>query len=129
MRFVCWGQVGFLIHATFTFAADQDFLENDIRVKPDLDALGALGDAGWYCARAILWANDFNLPKSVTALPYLTKRALSYPALHWDDGKVATLHCSFLANLTMTIVASGTKGSLHLNDFVIPFEEKQVWVH
>ncbi|KAF5781671.1 hypothetical protein HanRHA438_Chr11g0499191 [Helianthus annuus] len=25
----------------------------------------------------------------------------------------------------MTIVASGTKGSLHLNDFVIPFEEKQ----
>ncbi|KAM0035902.1 putative gfo/Idh/MocA-like oxidoreductase, NAD(P)-binding domain superfamily [Helianthus debilis subsp. tardiflorus] len=118
------------IHATFTFAADQDFLENDIRVKPDLDALGALGDAGWYCARAILWANDFNLPKSVTALPgtIFNKAGVIIScgaALHLDDGKVATLHCSFLANLTMTIVASGTKGSLHLNDFVIPFEEKQ----
>ncbi|GKB14751.1 hypothetical protein Tco_0848674 [Tanacetum coccineum] len=35
------------MNAVFTFAADPDFLENDIRVKPDLDALGALGDAGW----------------------------------------------------------------------------------
>ncbi|KAI7757417.1 hypothetical protein M8C21_016053 [Ambrosia artemisiifolia] len=118
------------IYATFTFAADQDFLENDIRVKPDLDALGALGDAGWYCARAILWANDFNLPKSVTALPgtIFNKAGVIISCgafLRWDDGRVATLHCSFLANLTMSIVASGTKGSLHLNDFVIPFEEKQ----
>ncbi|KAK1428359.1 hypothetical protein QVD17_17192 [Tagetes erecta] len=118
------------IHATFTFAADQDFLENDIRVKPDLDALGALGDAGWYCVRFILWANDFNLPKSVTALPgtIFNKAGVIIScgaALHWEDGKVATFHCSFLANLTMTVTASGTKGSLHLNDFVIPFEEKQ----
>lgn len=114
----------------FTFAADQDFLENDIRVKPDLDALGALGDAGWYCVRAILWANDFNLPKSVTALPgtIFNKAGVIIScgaALHWEDGKVATFHCSFLANLTMTVTTSGTKGTLHLSDFVIPFEEKQ----
>ncbi|XP_076898094.1 putative oxidoreductase At4g09670 [Bidens hawaiensis] len=118
------------INAVFTFAADQDFLENDIRVKPDLDALGALGDAGWYCIRAILWANYFNLPKTVTALPgtIFNKAGVIIScgaALHWEDGRVATFHCSFLANLTMTIAASGTKGSLHLNDFVIPFEEKQ----
>jgi len=38
-------------------------------VKPDLDGLGALGDTGWYCIRAILWAVDYELPKSVLAFP------------------------------------------------------------
>nr|XP_043636877.1 uncharacterized oxidoreductase At4g09670-like [Erigeron canadensis] len=118
------------MNAVFTFAADPDFLENDIRVKPDLDALGALGDAGWYCIRAILWAADFQLPKYVTALPgtVFNKAGVIIAcgaSLHWEDGKVATFHCSFLANLTMTITACGTKGSLHLHDYVIPFEEKQ----
>ncbi|XP_058092116.1 uncharacterized oxidoreductase At4g09670-like [Magnolia sinica] len=32
-----------------------------------MDALGALGDAGWYCIRAILWATDYQLPKIVAA--------------------------------------------------------------
>ncbi|CAK9145454.1 unnamed protein product [Ilex paraguariensis] len=46
-----------------------EFLKNDIRIKLDLDALGALGDTGWYCTRGILWANEYELPKTVTALP------------------------------------------------------------
>ncbi|GJX20466.1 uncharacterized oxidoreductase-like protein [Tanacetum coccineum] len=117
------------MNAVFTFAADPDFLENDIRVKPDLDALGALGDAGWYCVRSILWATDFNLPKSVTALPgtVFNKAGVIMScsaALQWEDGKVATFHCSFLVNRTMSITASGTKGSLHIDDYAIPFEEK-----
>ncbi|KAI3513641.1 hypothetical protein L1887_20978 [Cichorium endivia] len=118
------------IHAVSTFAADPDFLENDIRAKPDLDALGALGDVGWYCVRAVLWANDFRLPKSVTAFPgtVFNKAGVIIScgaALHWEDGKVATFHCSFLGNLTMSVTATGTKGSLYINDFLIPFEEKQ----
>lgn len=36
-------------------------------MKRDCDALGALGDLGWYCIRAILWAYDFQAPLSVTA--------------------------------------------------------------
>ncbi|KAM7518640.1 hypothetical protein LguiB_017602 [Lonicera macranthoides] len=116
------------VHACFTFAADPDFLENDIRVKPDLDALGVLGDTGWYCIRGILWAADFELPKSVIALrgPVFNKAGVIFScgaSLHWDDGKVATFHCSFFGNLTMDITAVGTKGTMHLNDFVIPFEE------
>ncbi|KAJ9560605.1 hypothetical protein OSB04_005765 [Centaurea solstitialis] len=118
------------MNAIFTFAADANFLENDIRVKPDLDALGALGDAGWYCIRSILWANDFQLPKFAKALPgTLFNKAgviMSCGAsLHWEDGKVATLHCSFYGNLTMNVIAIGTKGTLHLEDYVIPFEEKR----
>lgn len=99
-------------------------------MKPDLDALGALGDAGWYCIRSILWAADFELPKSVIALrgPIFNKAGVLMScgaSLHWEDGKVATFHCSFLENLTMDLTAVGTKGTLHLHDFIIPFEENQ----
>ncbi|WJX66254.1 hypothetical protein P8452_50826 [Trifolium repens] len=118
------------IHTVFTFCADPDFLENDIRVKPDLDALGALGDEGWYCVRAILWAANYELPKTVLASrePILNKAGVILScgaSLYWEDGKVATFFCSFLSNLAMDITAVGTKGTLHVHDFIIPYEEKK----
>uniref|UniRef100_A0A0V0HY72 Putative oxidoreductase family protein-like n=1 Tax=Solanum chacoense TaxID=4108 RepID=A0A0V0HY72_SOLCH len=118
------------VNTCFTFTADQNFLENDIRVKPDLDGLGALGDVGWYCIRGILWAADYELPKSVIALrnPVFNKAGVIIScgaSLLWEDGKVGTFHCSFLTNLTMDLTAVGTKGTLHLHDFIIPFEEKK----
>ncbi|KAI4346572.1 hypothetical protein L6164_007457 [Bauhinia variegata] len=118
------------IHTCFTFNADADFLKNDIRVKPDLDALGALGDEGWYCIRAILFAANYELPKTVIALrePVLNESGVILAcggSLCWEDGKVATFHCSFLTNLTMDITAVGTKGTLHVHDFVIPFQERE----
>lgn len=117
------------IHTVFTFTADPDFLKNDIRVKPDLDALGALGDVGWYCARAILWVANYELPKTVTALRGAIHNESGVllacgACLQWEDGKIATFHCSFLSNLTMDITAIGTHGTLHVNDFVVPCEEK-----
>ncbi|KAI4320484.1 hypothetical protein MLD38_033961 [Melastoma candidum] len=118
------------IHSCFTFAADPDFLKNDIRVKPDLDSLGALGDVGWYCVRAILWVVDFELPKTVTALQgsVLNDSGVILScggSLLWGDGKVATFHCSFMSHLTMDITALGTNGTLHVHDFVIPYQEKE----
>ncbi|GAV68670.1 GFO_IDH_MocA domain-containing protein/GFO_IDH_MocA_C domain-containing protein [Cephalotus follicularis] len=118
------------VHTCFSFAADPDFLKGDIRVKPDLDALGALGDAGWYGVGAILFAADYELPKTVTALhgPVFNEAGVILEcgaSLLWEDGKVATFNCSFLTNLTMDITAIGTKGTLHLNDFVVPFQEHE----
>jgi predicted dehydrogenase len=116
------------INSLFSFRADEDFLQNDIRVKPDLDALGALGDIGWYCIRAILWAVDYELPKTVIALRDPVKNhagvLLSCGAtLYWSDGKNATFSCSFLTNLTMDMTIVGTNGTLHVTDFVIPYQE------
>ncbi|MCL7022780.1 hypothetical protein MKW94_024364 [Papaver nudicaule] len=116
------------VHSIFTFTAEDEFLKNDIRVKPDLDALGALGDVGWYCIRSILWVANYELPKSVTALrgPIFHDSGVILAcgaSLQWEDGKVATFQASFLTNLTMDITALGTKGTLHLHDFVIPFQE------
>jgi len=117
------------INSVFCFRANEDFLQNDIRVKPDLDALGALGDAGWYCFRAILWAVDYELPKTVIALRNPVKNRSGVllacgATLYWADGKTATFSCSFLTNLTMDITLVGTNGTLHVTDFVIPYEEK-----
>ncbi|KAF7820275.1 putative oxidoreductase [Senna tora] len=106
-----------------------DFLAHDIRVKPELDGLGALGDLGWYCIRAILWAADYNLPSSVVALPGAILNddgvILSCTAsLHWpDSATTATFHCSFLSYLSFDLTALGTRGSLRLRDLLIPFEE------
>ncbi|GFP79018.1 uncharacterized oxidoreductase at4g09670 [Phtheirospermum japonicum] len=118
------------VHSSFTLPFNKDFFENDIRVKPDLDALGALGDVGWYCIRSILWAADLNLPKSVLALRGTVFNSagviLSCGAcLQWEDGKTATFHCSFLANTTMDLTVVGTNGTLWLHDFVVPIEEKK----
>ncbi|KAI5065186.1 hypothetical protein GOP47_0019881 [Adiantum capillus-veneris] len=60
------------VHASFFVpmkAYDPNFFTENIRINPELDALGALGDLGWYCARAILWAYDYNLPASIVVLP------------------------------------------------------------
>ncbi|KAJ7975517.1 Oxidoreductase family, NAD-binding rossmann fold protein [Quillaja saponaria] len=116
------------IHSCITYNAGPDFMNNSIKVKPDLDALGALGDIGWYCIRAILWAVDYELPKKVVALHGTVCNEAGVilscgSSLHWEDGKVATFYCSFLTYITFDIKALGTKGSLSLNDFVQPFLE------
>ncbi|CAE6129574.1 unnamed protein product [Arabidopsis arenosa] len=118
------------INSCFTFAGDEDFLKNDIRVKPGLDGLGALGDVGWYAIRATLFANNFGLSKTVTAFPDAILNELGVilscgASLSWEDGRTATIYGSFLANLTMEITAIGTKGTLRVHDFVIPFQESE----
>lgn len=97
-------------------------------MKPDLDGLGSLGDTGWYCIRSILWAVDYELPKTAIAFksPVFNKAGVILACgaqLLWEDGKVATFQCSFLSNLAMDLTVIGTRGSLHLNDYVIPFTE------
>ncbi|CAM0885488.1 unnamed protein product [Alopecurus aequalis] len=118
-----------VINSVSSYRANEDFLHNDIRMKPDLDALGALGDVGWYCIRAILWAVDYELPRNVITLREPVKNQAGVllacgATLYWADGKIATFHCSFLTNLTMDITVVGTNGTLHVTDLIIPYEEK-----
>lgn len=117
-------------YSSLLFAASKDFLENNIRVNPNLDALGVLGDAGWYCIRSILWAADFQLPNSVVALPGTVFNSVGVitacsAALNWEGGKTATFNCSFFGNLTMDMIVVGNNGTLHVRDYIIPFEENQ----
>lgn len=99
-------------------------------MKPDLDAHGALGDLAWYCIGASLWAKDYQLPTTVTALPDVTRNAagviLSCTAsLQWDQPNhtISTIYCSFLSHTTMDLAICGSNGSVHLKDFIIPYQE------
>lgn len=55
------------IDAHVTFPGGEDFMKTDIRVQPDLEPYGALGDVGWYCIRWILHVLDFQMPDTVSA--------------------------------------------------------------
>lgn len=116
------------IHSIFSYNSGEIFLKDDIRVKPDLDPLGALGDAGWYCIRAILWATDYRLPNTLTAFKDAELNEAGVilscgASLHFPDGEVATFYCSFLSNLTMEMSVLGANGFIRVHDFVIPFRE------
>lgn len=119
-----------MIHSTFSFAGGPDFLTNNIRTDPNLDSLGALGDIGWYCIRAILWATAYDLPQTAVASrhPVLNDYGVILScggSLYWPDGKVATFYCSFLTSLTMDLTILGTKSSLRIHDFAIPLDENE----
>ncbi|KAK6280254.1 PREDICTED: uncharacterized oxidoreductase At4g09670 [Theobroma cacao] len=118
------------IYSTSTTSVSPEFLENDIRVKADMDALGALGDIGWYCLGAILWAKNYQLPTLVTALPDVSKNSngviLSCSAsIQYGEPAetVAIIHCSFFSSTSMDLAITGSRGSLNLRDFIIPYQE------
>ncbi|KAK4360040.1 hypothetical protein RND71_022269 [Anisodus tanguticus] len=117
------------IHSSSSYSPGQDFLENNIRVKPDLDALGALGDAGWYCIGAILWVMNQTPPTTVTALPTVARNSAGViltcsASLYWEkEETVATFYCSFVSHETMDLKVYGSNGTCYLYDFIIPFDE------
>ncbi|GAQ89884.1 hypothetical protein KFL_005730050 [Klebsormidium nitens] len=100
----------------------------DIRLDSALDALGALGDVGWYCIGHSLWAMDWDLPQRVVAQPG-TKTSKGGvitsigATLVWADGRVATFYCSFEAAWGQQAYLVGTNGHIHWNDLCIPMRE------
>ncbi|KAF8105028.1 hypothetical protein N665_0163s0002 [Sinapis alba] len=96
----------------------------------DSDRFGQLKTVRWYTIRATLLANNFELPNTVTAFPGAVLNEAGVilscgASLTWEDGRTATIYCSFLANLTMEITAIGTNGTLRVHDFIIPFKETE----
>ncbi|KAI3722968.1 hypothetical protein L2E82_34217 [Cichorium intybus] len=123
-----FGQVR-TIYSSSSYLPPPQFFEDDIRTKADLDGLGALGDAGWYCIGAILWAMNYKLPTTVTALPATTRNSSGVIMsttvfLHWEQEETtAIFYCSFLSHETMSVSVLGSTGSFHVEDLIIPYEE------
>lgn len=114
----------------FSFAGDKTFLRTNIRTHSGLEPLGCLGDLGWYCVYFTLQVMGGRMPlqatgrihveaaqsKALQPVPLEFSGELLYP-----DGVSATYFCSFIAENAEWAVVSGTAGSLHLEDFVLPF--------
>jgi predicted dehydrogenase len=116
------------IASQFSFAAPDEFLKSNIRVSRDLEPLGALGDLGWYNIRFSLWVMKYHMPERVGgrtlaehgsgngAVPVEFSGELFFP-----HGVSASFYCSFRTENQQWAHASGTKGSVSLSDFVLPF--------
>ncbi|HEY6167068.1 MAG TPA: Gfo/Idh/MocA family oxidoreductase [Verrucomicrobiae bacterium] len=116
--------------SAFSFLGDEDFFRSDIRVHSGLEPFGCLGDLGWYCIRLSLWAMKWQLPRAVTGrilsehgrddspMPVPTEFS---GELLFDGGVSAGFYCSFRTANEQWANISGTRGGLHLPDFVLPF--------
>jgi predicted dehydrogenase len=118
------------IAAHFSFAGGDDFLRGNIRTHSSLEPLGCLGDLGWYCIRFALWAMRYEMPAQVTArILSEVSQGSNLPAvptemncdLLFANGASASFHCSFISENAEWVNVSGTKGSVFVTDFVLPF--------
>jgi predicted dehydrogenase len=117
------------IAAQFSFGATPEFFQGNIRAHSGLEPLGCLGDLGWYCIRFVLCMLDGELPSGVSGHLLASHGRPDSPAavptefsaeLFFRDGRSASLFCSFLAEIQQWANVSGTKGSIHVPDFVLP---------
>ena len=118
------------ISAVFSFNAPDDFLSGNIRMHSQLEPFGCLGDLGWYCIRFMLWAMNWEMPVSVTGHLLASQGRADSPdqvpmecsaELVFPSGVSAGFYCSFQTENQQLMTLSGTKGYLHMPDFVLPF--------
>jgi len=119
------------ISSAFSFRGGDDFTARDIRAQAGLEPTGCLGDLGWYCLRASLWAMNWQLPRRVSGrvLESATVEE-GMPAtmefsgeLDFSNGATASFHCSFLSPDQKWLNVSGTKGNFRVADFVVPSDD------
>ena len=131
-QFIDDGTLGKLRRVTSAFSFNWDTIPYDnIRAKNEL-AGGSLGDLGYYCVRAILWAFD-NLPTQVFATArYKVGVDLNFSGLLWfEDKRMASFDSAFDTGARKWFEVAGTNASLICDDFVIPWKEESArfWIH
>jgi predicted dehydrogenase len=118
------------ITSQFSFMAPEEFLKGNIRVSHELEPLGALGDLGWYNIRFALWVMKYQMPHSVSGrlLAQHARQDSHKPVplefsgeLFFPGGVSGSFYCSFQTENQQWANVSGTKGYLHVPDFVVPF--------
>lgn len=116
------------ISSVFSFRGDDDFAAADIRSRVELEPAGCLGDLGWYCLRASLWAMHWQLPTRVSGRILATSTdAQGHSAitefsgeLDFPGGASASFYCSFHSPNQEWLNISGTQASLRVADFIAP---------
>ena len=118
------------INSQFSFLGGDEFKQNDIRLRSDLEKFGCLGDLGWYNVLFTLCANNFEMPIGLSAQliesyhhpdsekPVPTEVSVE---MTFVDGVTAAFYCSFDTQHQQWATICGTEGYLSVSDFVLPF--------
>ena len=101
--------------------ANEAFFKENIRVNPETEPLGCMGDLGWYNVRFSLFLADYALP--VTARGVFHRMINGVPThataeLVFPDGMVSSFQCSFHHPTRQWADVCGPEGRLHVHDFV-----------
>ena len=106
-------------------------IPHELRLQRDLGG-GALGDLGWYCVRATLWALG-GLPERVFATARLYNDVdFNLSGLMWySDDRLASFDCGYDQVWRKWLEVTGTQGSLVCDDFVNPRDPQRprYWIH
>ena len=118
------------IASQFSFCAEEEFMQSNIRVQRQLEPLGCLGDLGWYNIRFTLWAMDWQMPDVVTGR-MLREREGGIPLefsgeMIFPNGVSASMYCAFVNHDQQWVNLSGTEGHLQIDDFVLPFYASEI---
>lgn len=107
--------------SSFTFCWDP-VPENDLRLHRNMGG-GSLGDLGWYCIGAALWAfNELPLKVFGTARPY-NDVDFNFSGLMWfSKNRIASFDCGFDVCMRKSFEIAGTKASLVCDDFTRPWD-------
>jgi hypothetical protein len=132
------------VTASFCVRGDEAFFRDNIRVRAHLDALGCVGDLGWYCVRLGLFCFGWSLPHSVSAtcnvrndegvpldlnatLLWKPDRAAPRDIAGLPLVKTLTMSCSFLRAAQQWCVVTGPDAVMVLEDFVVPKSTKHAF--
>lgn len=123
------------ICSQFSFFGPEEFVQGNIRTRSDLEPLGCLGDLGWYNLRFTLWVMDWQMPQRAAGRllssfqrgdsPHAVPTEFS-GELFFADGVSASFYCSFLTEQQQWAHLSGSKGFIHIPDFVLPYYRSEV---
>jgi len=118
------------IATQFSFQAGEEFLKGDIRMHGNLEPAGCVGDLGWYNIRFTLWAMKYQMPTRVRGQLLAAAGSPDSPdrvpvefsgELLFGNDVSASFYCSFQTENQQWANLSGSKGFIHVRDFVLPF--------
>ena len=119
----------------FCFCADEDFFSSNIRCSSSLEPAGCLGDLGWYTIRFSQWVMKYEMPVEIRGRILQGTRRSDSPdtvpiefqgELHYAEGASASFFNSFLTNNQQLAMVCGANGDLQLNDYVLPFFDREL---
>ncbi len=118
------------VTAAFTFNWDTVPVGN-IRAMKEF-AGGCLGDLGYYCVRAILWAFEAMPTQLFATARYNDGVEFNLTGILWfEDERIATFDCGFDTAPRKWVEVAGTRASLVCDDFTLPTSEESArfWIH
>ncbi len=108
------------MNSSHAFRGSDSFFESNIRVNPDTEPLGCVGDLAWYNVRFSIWVMD-ELPTAVRGRFHSTVNGVPTHAtaeLEFENGCISIIHSSFVHIGRERFEINGDLGTMMLKDFV-----------